>query len=475
MTEFRRRRAPGPNLVLATVSLGVLLAPLNSTMLAVALPRLRDEFDVSAAAAAWLVSGYLIAMAVVQPVAGRLGDEIGRERVFRWALLAFLVVSLGAACSPFYGLLVLFRILQAVFGAALMPNGMAMLRAAVPPEQFGRFAGMNSAVIGSAAAGGPLLGGLILDLGSWRWLFVANVPVVLGALLMARLLAPSTSQAARSVRTDWIGLGVFAVLLVAVTLALNQLRSDRLLFVWLTVGTVALGWVFWWQQRRSKNPTAAWSLFRRRSFVGASSHILLMNLAMYTTLLAIPFFVTDIQGRDAAAAGVLLSAMAILQAATSPIVGRLSDVVGRRTPALAGSVLAVLAAAALVALISRDVPLLVLAIPVALLGLGVGLGFVSASAAAVESVPVHLSGSAAGTQSMMRYLGSIVGSGFLAGLLTLEGGGDAGITTFRLLFAVVLAFALVSIAAAALIRPRPDTSEVEAIALSPESVRQPAG
>lgn len=424
-------------------------------MLAVALPRLRDDFGVSAAAVGWLVSGYLVAMAVVQPPGGRFGDELGRARIFRAGLVAFLVSSIGAAASPTFAVLVVFRTLQAISGAILIPNGMAMLRAAAPPEQFGRFAGLNGAVIGASAAAGPLLGGGILWLASWHWIFLANLPVVLIALAASLWLPQQPRRTGGPVLTDWSGLALFAGLLLLVTASLNQLRGGLQAFTYLWVAaTVAVGVLFAAGQVRSRSPAASWSLFRDRSFLGASTHILLMNLAMYTTLLAVPFFITDIQGRDAAIAGVLLSAMALLQAVSAPFMGRASDAVGRRAPAVVSSVMATLASVMLVISISSHANLGLLVVPVALLGLAVGIGFVSATAAAVESVPLEMAGSAAGTQSMMRYVGSIVGSATLAGLLTLEGGAQAGIGTFRLLFLLVAAVALLSLVSAAAIRPR---------------------
>ena len=119
-------------LLVLTVSLGGILAPLNSTMLAVALPDLRRDFGISHAEIAWLVSAYLIAMAVSQPLGGRLGDQLGRARVFRAGLVLFLGFSLAAAAAPGFAWLIVFRTGQALVGAAVIPNGLAMLRESVP-------------------------------------------------------------------------------------------------------------------------------------------------------------------------------------------------------------------------------------------------------------------------------------------------------------------------------------------------------
>ena len=147
----RRARPPLPSvaLLLALASMGAIIAPLNSTMIAVALPDIRSDFALSHAAAGWLISGYLIAMAVTQPVGGRLGDQAGRTRVLRWGLIGCLVCSIGAMVAPTFALLVLFRIAQAVFAAVLIPNGIALFRTAAPPEQLGQLNGINGAVLSS--------------------------------------------------------------------------------------------------------------------------------------------------------------------------------------------------------------------------------------------------------------------------------------------------------------------------------------
>ncbi|MBT5774801.1 MAG: MFS transporter, partial [Dehalococcoidia bacterium] len=141
---------PSERVLLAAVATGAVLAPLNSTMIAVALPDIRDEFALSHTAIAWLVSSYLITMAVAQPVAGSLGDRIGRARVLRFALFAFLVASLAATLAPTFEVLVALRIAQAAAGAALIPNGMALLRIFVPEHRLGRINGLYNSVIAVA-------------------------------------------------------------------------------------------------------------------------------------------------------------------------------------------------------------------------------------------------------------------------------------------------------------------------------------
>ncbi len=474
MTQPAERR-PGFYLLLTTVALGGILAPLNSTMLAVALPELRHDFSVGHGAIAWLISAYLIAMAVAQPLGGRLGDQLGRARVFRAGLVAFLVLSLGASASPSFSVLVLLRTGQALVGAAVIPNGMAMLRESLPPERLGRSIGLNGAAMSFAAATGPLIGTALLAAGSWRLLFMMNVPLVVLALaFQAALRYPEPAEAKR-LELDWRGALAFGAALAALAFTLSSLRGpgNGVALGAGLAGIVVLGGIFVQSQRSSVMPIVEWRLFRTRSYAGATGYVLLSNLVMYTTLVSIPFFIEEVQGKGSGTTGTLLGAMSILVAIAAPVGGRLSDSLGRRTPALAGSLFAVAGVVMLLVGISPHVSYPYLAISLAVLGLGIGLSFGPASTAAVESVSPRLAGTASGTNSMMRYVGSIIGVGILGAILS--EGSTPDVALFRGMFAVLLVMAVLASATTLLIHRKLTVREEEAaVAPSSQAVAQAA-
>ena len=448
---------------LGTVSLGSVLAPLNSTMLAVALPEIRDDFSLSHAEIGWLVSAYLIAMAVAQPIAGRLSDRLGRMRVLRVSLLAFLALSLAAA-APNFALLVAFRTGQALMGAAIIPTGMAMIRDSVPVRRLGQSNGITGSLLSLSAAAGPLVGALFLELGSWRYLFLANVPIVaLAFLAQSRLRYPTGGEALGSVRglLDWFGAALLVAALIFLTLLLNSVRgSDALGLILGAVGLGLTGAAFVARQRRTTQPLAGWHLFRIRSYRAATSHILLTNLVMYTTLLSIPFFIREIQDKGVGTTGILLGAMSVLMALLAPLSGRISDSQGRRLPALAGSIFAFAAIVIIATGLEATSSTLFLAIALGLVGIGVGLGTGAAQTAAMESAPREVGGTAAGTNSMMRYLGSILGIGILAGILN-TGGAAPDVEVFRAIFIVIAVIAALAIVAASQIHRFPPETVLE--------------
>jgi EmrB/QacA subfamily drug resistance transporter len=432
------QRRAGYVLLITTVCLGGVLAPLNSTMLAVALPEIRKDFSIGHAEIAWLVSAYLIAMAVAQPLGGRLGDQLGRARVFRAGLVAFLAFSLAAAFSPEFSVLIVLRTGQALVGAAVIPNGMAMLRESVPVRRLGFSSGLTGSAISISAAAGPLIGAGLLAAGSWRWLFFMNAPLVSLALVSLTVLSYPEKGKRVDFSLDWAGALSFVALLVSVTFLLNSLRGGESAYL-LAAALLALllfSALFLQRQISGASPIAEWRLFRNRSYSAATSYILLSNLVMYTTLLTIPFFIEEVQGRGNAATGTLLAAMSVLMAVVSPLSGRISDGRGRRQPAFAGSLIMLAAVTAVLVGMERDVSYGYLAAALSLLGLGLGLSFGAASTAAVESAPRELAGAAAGTNSMMRYIGSIIGAGILGAVLSSDSGAP-GIGLFRLIFAVL--------------------------------------
>jgi len=312
----------------------------------------------------------------------------------------------------------------------------------------------------TAAAVGPLLGAGLLALGSWRLLFLMNVPLVAFALLALYRLAPSFNRGRERISLDWVGAGAFAGLLILVTVLLNALRGDAgvviLIAAAIAFPLLLLG--FLRQQVSTRTPIAEWRLFRIRSYAGATAYILLSNLVMYTIILAIPFFVREVQGKGSFTTGTLLGAVSIPVALIAPIGGRISDEAGRRPPIVGGSVLVVAGVTALLLGISRDVPYLFLASVLFVIGVGLGFSVGPASAAAIESTPAELAGTAAGTNSMMRYVGSIIGAGVLGSVLNTNDAAP-GVDLFRLILAVLVIVAVLGALSSLLVHRFPRAEE----------------
>ena len=441
--------APPPTLrIQLAVSLASIFGPLNSTMLAVALPRIGDDFGVGVGGLALLVSAYLIATAVLQPASGRLGDALGHLRVVQIGLVVLVVTSLASAAAWDFGALVAFRCMQGAAAALTMPNVTAYLRKSVPPERLGGALGMNGALISVGAAGGPALGAVLLAVGDWEWLFLANVPLGLLGLLTISRLRQDQGAGRQTFRLDWLSMAALTAAFAGLTGVGAAARGGEIL--WLAAaGLVLAGGVvlYLWRYRQRGGGVLDLRLFSRRNFLVASFLVLLANLLMYTTLVAMPVYLSEIENRGDAAIGGALFAMSVALVVVSPASGRLADRLGDRTLVVAGGTLLLVSMIGLGFAVGRW-ELAVLMAFLMLVGIGMGLSQAPQQSTALKAWPAEVAGSAAGTFSLMRYTGSIAGAALLAAIL----GGGEDIADFRLLFALLSGIGVLNLALAFALR-----------------------
>ncbi len=403
--------------VLVAVSLGAILAPLNSTMIAVALPAIVEDFESSLATAGWLVTSYLIVLAAMQPALGKVGDRLGRRGLMLVGLSLFGIASLGAALAPSLGALIAFRVLQAIGAGITLPNGIAVVREVIREDRRASAFGLVAAALGVAAAAGPAFGGLVVAAGSWPSVFYANVPLVAAAIYMVWRFVPTTSGERPTTPFDLGG----AVMLAAGTGVLALLITEgsaNLGVGWLVLaaaGFIALVVAFITYERRQSDPVIRPQLFRVRAFSAALLGVALSNLAFYTMIIATPIMLITELGWNSASTGFALMLLTGPLIVFAPLGGRLADRAGRRVPTVLGHALGTAGLVPL-AFSSRPGSALLLGC-MAVAGVGFGLAFASLQTAAVDAVSVDEAGVASGIYSTSRYLGSVAGSAALAGLL----------------------------------------------------------
>ena len=421
--------------ILVTVVLGAMLAPLNSTMIIVALPTLLGDFGRSLVWGSWIVASYLVAMAAFQPLGGSLGDRYGRRGLFLIGLTLFLVATVVAALSWSIEVLIVARTVQAVAGATAIPNGTALVRSLIVPERQGRAFGTLASALALAAGLGPPLGGVLTAALGWRWIFAANILLIAPALILG-LRLPAVSSATSTGRFDLRGAALLICGLVSLVLALTVWRLPGVPLVLAPVlGLLAVGTslALVLHTGRSPNPVLNLALFRARGFTPAVTTVLLSNLTMYTLLLSLPVFLIGWGNWDDEHVGLLLAGLSLPMFFFSPLGGRLSDRSGRRLPAFLGTILIALGTLPFLAIAPFWSWPVYLA-PLVLLGIGSGLSMASMQATAIETVSLGRAGQAAGLFSTMRYLGSILGSSVMAAVLS---GSTPPVDNFRVLYAAL--------------------------------------
>jgi MFS family permease len=410
------RRSEGlPAPALIGMMLAASLAPLGSTMIAVALPSIGRDIGAEASdLTQWLVTSYLITSIALQSPGGKLGDLFGHGRALVAGLSLVAAGSvLGVVVGSVYALGVA-RILMASGGAATVPATMAILRNQTAVDRRARVFGLFGACMALAAAVGPLVGGELTQQFGWRAVFAANLPVIaVSLLLVLRMRGVQARTAVAVPPLDWQGSALLAAGLTLVIVALRM--SGPTAWGWGVLGAALLV-VFPFWERRAPSPVVEFSLLARRAFIGGGSIIALQNMATYPLLFQLPVFFEQARHLGARTMGQALLAMTVAMMLSSIVGGRLSERLGARAQTLIGSLTALAGLWWFADFEAVQVPFDV--VPgMVLLGAGVGLTSPPAQAASMSVVGHEQSGMAGGMLSTMRYLGGVAGTAALGVLL----------------------------------------------------------
>ena len=399
--------------------LGAALIPLNSTMIAVALPAIGETFSVSPGdLTLWLVTSYLLVNIILQSPAGKLGDMVGRRRAFGIGLSLFAVGVLIATFAPFLAAVAASRILMAAGGAMLLPNAMALLRTVIAEERRPRAFGYFGAMLGASAATGPLVGGVLTQYFGWEAIFLVNLPI----LLLSWVLVQSDSSYERDsmenhgsrARFDFTGMGLLAI---SLGIIVTGMKSDGLwpLAAIVFGGLGLYGFTRW--ERRTPDPLIDLQLFRRIPFVIGGSVIGLQNLGMYALLFQLPFLLIGWYQLDPVTIGQILLTMTIFMVLFSSIGGRMAEWLGARTTVLSGLFISLIGMIMLLAT-TGSATLWWMSISLAWVGGGIGMVMGPAQAAALSAISPEQSGVASGVLSTMRYIGGVAGITIISTVLT---------------------------------------------------------
>ena len=443
-----RRR--GPRLLSAAllgVASGAILVPLNSTMLAVALPGVMDDFGLGANQVSSLVTLYLGAVAVALPVGGSIGDRYGHRPAFIAGVLFFAVASAIAAVAGSFEILELSRVGQAASGALISTSSAALVRETAPAERQGEAFGLFDLLVSTSAAIGPFIGGLVVSGFGWRSLFVLAVPLgIVAAGFVGLALRPSPADAVHRGARSAAPIDVPGLVLLALTITafLIALRGDGgLVGAGAAIAILPLAAIFVAVELRRDRPAVDPRLFVNRTFAAALLGVFGSTLILHGSFILVPLAVEQLLHESATTSGIALLGIAGVAAIVAPFGGRISDRRGRRLVVVTG---AAISAAGLTALAIPGSSAAVASIAILLGVVGFGNGLTSPrQAAAFESVERSRVGMAAGTYYTGRYLGGVVGAsvaGALLGAQVTAAGVSAG---FTVLAAVGIAVAVVSL------------------------------
>jgi len=428
IAQARQGRRGHPWWTLASVSVGLIMVGIDGTVVAIANPVIGRDLHTSLAQLQWVTNAYLLVLAVGLIFGGKLGDRYGRRAMFLTGVVGFALSSLavglvGGDITGSIGGVIFFRALQGAFGALLMPNTLAILRATFPPEKLNMAVGIWGGASAVSVALGPIVGGLLVQDVSWESVFYINLPVAAIAVLIGvPVLRESRDE--RPERFDLPGVALLGVSLFLVVFGFIKAETwgwGSARTVGFLAGGVVLLAAFALVELRTRTPLLPMRLFANRSLSISTVVVLVGFLALFGVLFFLTLYLENVHGFSAVQAGVRMLPLSATMMLAAPLGGLLTQALGPRATMPAG--LALIGAGLLwMTGVQAGSGYGTLWPPFLCIGVGIGFMITSSSEAIVGNAPVGDAGVAGGIQSTATQLGGVIGTAILGSVLTTQVG-----------------------------------------------------
>ena len=439
--------------VAAAVVVGLGMALLDTTIVNVALDAIARELHAPLSTIQWVSTAYLLTLAVVIPLAGWFTERIGARRVWLGAVGVFVLGSALCGASWSIGALIAFRVVQGIGGGLIMPVGIGLIASTAGPARMGRVMSVVGVPMLLVPVLGPVIGGVLVDETSWRWIFYINVVLGAVALVLAARLLPRNPAAATKPSLDWLGLALLAPGLAGIVFGLSEVQSHGGIgspVAWAPLaGGIVLVAGFAIHARRARQPLVDVRLFGRPPFTAAAATLFFTGAALYGGLFVMPLYYQLARGASPLVAGLLVAPQGLGAALATPLAGRLTDRHGGGIVAVVGLGLVTLATIPLM-FVTEDTNYSWLAVVLLIRGLGVGASLTPATAAAYSTLDRAEIPRATGVVSVLQQLGGSIGVTVLAVVLQthVQGAGSNPADAFADTFTWAAVLGAIALAAA---------------------------
>ncbi|KAA5839894.1 MFS transporter [Pseudomonas chlororaphis] len=410
---------PALRSVLIALMLAIFLGALDQTIVAVSMPAISAQFkDVNLLA--WVISGYMVAMTVSVPIYGKLGDLYGRRKLMLFGMGLFTLASLFCGMAQNMEQLVLARIFQGIGAGGMISVSQAIIGDIVPPRERGRYQGYFSSMYAAASVAGPVLGGYMTEYLSWRWVFLINLPLGLGAWLVARRNLRGLPIPQRKPIIDYLGTLLMIIGLTTLLLAITHFgqghawRSSEVLGL-LACAVVALA-LFAWHERRTQEPLLPMHLFANRNAMLCWCTVFFTSFQAISLTVLMPLRFQSVTGAGADSAALHLLPLAIGLPMGAYFAGRMTSVTGRYKPMILGGAL-LMPLTVLGMAFSPPQAVLLSSVFMLFSGIASGMQFPTSLVGSQNSVEQRDIGVATSTTNLFRSLGGAVGVALMSALL----------------------------------------------------------
>ena len=403
---------------LAAMCFALFMIMLDNTVVNVALPSIQEDLGASLSGLEWTVNAYTLTFAVLLVTGGRLGDILGRRRMFLSGVMTFALSSAAIGLAPDAGWLVAGRAIQGAGAAFMMPATLSIITVTFPPEERGKAIGTWAGVSALALAIGPVVGGALTEYVTWRAIFFLNLPVAVGAVAVTLFAAHESRDESSRHSIDWPGIVAISTGLTALVLALIEGNSwgwgsPEIVALLLTAAVGLIGFAV--VERRVPEPMVDFELFRSQTFLGTNLIAFIVSFAMLAMFFFTALYMQNILGYSAIEAGVRFLPSTLMIVLIAPLAGRLTDRIGPR-PLLVSGLSLVTVALFLQTRIDIHTGYGLLLPAFVLMGIGMALTMSPMSTAAMNAVVPQKAGVASGILSMSRMVGGTFGVAALGAL-----------------------------------------------------------
>ncbi len=416
-------------------------------MLNVALPAIRSSYTAGAAEVQWVVNAFTLPLAALLLLGGALGDHFGRRALLVIGTILFAIASLACALAPSLVILLAGRAGQGIGAALLLPNSLALLNAAYTGDKRGRAVGIWAAAGAITAAGAPLLGGWLIANAGWPTIFFINLPLCLGAILIALLFVPESRDPAAG-GIDYAGALLVTIGLGALTYGLTlwsaHQKPDPISIAAIVVGLALTAAFLAVEQRRGDKAMMPLTMFSDRSFVGLNLLTFLLYGAFGGAMLLVPYVLIEAANYSPIQAGMAMLPLPIIIALASPQMGKLATRIGPRWPLMIGPAIVAIGMLLGTRIVPGQSYWLAIFPAISVMAVGMAIAVAPLTTAVLASVDPRHTGTASGLNSAVSRAGGLIATAFLGAVLAASGA--ALIARFHL---ALLATAAVGIAASA--------------------------
>jgi EmrB/QacA subfamily drug resistance transporter len=401
--------------IFGVMMIGWAMSLLDVSIVNITIPTLQDELSTDISTVTWVINAYNIVFAVLLVSMGRLADQFGRKRFFMIGMAVFTVGSALCAISWSVEWLIGFRVVQGIGAGILAPLGFAITVLVFPPQQRGRGLALIAVIALVSSALGPVVGGLLIEVASWEWIFLINIPFGILGILLAWRWWPETWDLSAGREVDVRGMVLLGLAVFCLTVALveaNPFEGDLALWLSLMQAAILLGAAFVWWERRAPRPMITPGLFSNKQFRNANIGMLLFGAGAIGALLLLSLVFTNLWGYEPIEAALALAVVPLCGLVAWPFVGRAAD---KRAPGeLAKPALVLMALGLLIVSFlpstAGDAFAYLRILPgLVLIGVGMGIGFPALNVGAMGAVSGPEVGLASGVLNTSRQLGAAIG------------------------------------------------------------------